>query len=233
MKTRKLLLIVLVAALALLLSACQINFITEINDNGSGKYIQEIGFQGDEASMAGLETAGENFCADQNQETPPGTSIRQETRNETETWCIYETPFGSLDELKTLYGGGADTVVNDISMVNGKLTYDITLNLAGDSNAPAGAEMLWIVTLPGRVVEHNSTSQEGNTLTWQLMTGQPNNIRAVSENGQSSDDMLLYVLGGGAFLGFCCVGLLVVGGGIFFLARRNKKAAPSAASMGD
>ncbi|MFZ5878201.1 MAG: LppM family (lipo)protein [Chloroflexota bacterium] len=224
MKTRKLFLIALVAALALLLSACKVNFITEISGNGSGKYIQEIGFQGDEASMAGLSSAGENFCADQNQETPPGTSIRQETRNETETWCIYETPFGSLDELKAIYGT-TDTVVNDISLANGKLTYDITLDLAGDSNAPTGAEMLWIVTLPGSVVEHNSTLQEGNTLTWQLMAGQPNSIRAVSEVGWFSGNTLWYVLGGGAFLGFCCVGLLVVGGGVFFLVRRNKKAA--------
>lgn len=226
MKTRKLFFLVLIAALALLLSACKVNFITEIGSNGSGKYVQEIGFQGDEASMAGLSSAGENFCADQNQEIPPGTNIRQETRNETETWCIYETQFASLDELKAIYGT-TDTIVNDISLTNGKLTYDITLDLAGDSNAPMGAELTWSVVMPGSVVESNATLQDGNNLSWTLLGGTSNSIRAVSEVGWFSGNMLWYVLGGGAFLGFCCVGLLVVGGGVFFLVRRNKKATPA------
>lgn len=225
MKSRKFFLPVLVAALALLLSACKVNFITEIGSNGSGKYVQEIGFQGDEASMAGLSSAGEDFCAGQNENTPPGTNIRQETRNETETWCIYETPFASLEELKAIYGT-TDTVVNDISLTNGQMTYDITLDLSGDSNAPTGAEMYWIVTMPGSLVEHNSTLQDGNTLSWQLLLGQPNSIRAVSKVGFLSGNAIWYVVGGGALLGFCCVGVLVVGGGIFLLARRNKKAAP-------
>jgi len=228
MKNRKLIFIALITTLALLLSACKVNFLTEIKSNGSGIYTQEIGFQGDEASMAGLSSAGQDFCASQNQEIPPGTSIRQETRNETETWCIYETEFASLDELKSIYGT-TDTVINNISLADGQLTYDITLDLSGDSNAPMGAEMNWILTMPGNVTEHNATSQDGNTLTWQLLGGAANNIRAVSQVGFFSSNTLWYILGGGGFLVLCCFLPLVVGGVVFFLVRR-KKASPAASS---
>ena len=83
----------------LLLSACQINMKTEIEKNGSGIYTQEIGFQGDEASMSGLSTGDEDFCMAQMDSLPPNTTTRQETRNEDETWCVYETRFDSLNEL--------------------------------------------------------------------------------------------------------------------------------------
>ncbi|GIK08102.1 MAG: hypothetical protein JETCAE02_27350 [Anaerolineaceae bacterium] len=224
MKVRKFFIAAAMGLSALLLSACKVNFITEIDSNGAGKYVQEIGFQGDEASMAGLGSAGEDFCASQNDEVPPGTIIRQETRDENETWCIYETPFASLDELKAIYGA-TDTSIHDISLADGKLTYDITLDLSGDSNAPMGADMTWSVVMPGNVVEHNAAAQEGNTLTWKLLGGAANEIRAVSEVGSFSDNALWYILGGGALLGFCCLGLIAVGGAVFFLVRRNKKTA--------
>lgn len=230
MKTRKsqLLLIALFIATALLLSACQVNFITDIQSNGSGIYTQEIGFQGDEASMAGLGDAGEDFCANQNDEMPPGTTTRQETRNENETWCIYETPFNSLDDLKAIYGM-TDTRINDISLADGKLTYDITLDLSGDSGAPMGADIFWIVKMPGTIIENNASEQNDNTLTWKMLVGQVNNIRAVSETGgfNLGGDTLWYILGGGAFLCLCCFVPLVIGGVVFFLIRRKKQMSAS------
>lgn len=222
MKVRKLFIIFAIALSAILLSACKVNFITEIDSKGSGKYVQEIGFQGDEASMAGLSSAGEDFCASQNQDLPPGTAIRQETRNEDETWCIYETEFASLEELKAIYSA-TDTSVNEISLADGKLTYDITLDLRGDSNIPMGADLTWSVVMPGNIIEHNATMQNGNRLSWKLLGGATNEIHAVSEVGLFSGNTLWYVLGGGAALGLCCVGLLAIGGVVFFLVRRNKK----------
>ncbi len=229
MKTRKskLIFIAIFAVIALLLSACQINFITDIKSDGSGAYIQEIGFQGDEASMAGLSSAGDDFCTSQNEDTPPGTTVRQETRNEDETWCIYETPFESLEGLKTIYGT-TDTGINNISLADGKMTYDITLDFSGESSdMPSGAAMYWIVKMPGSLVETNATQQDGNTLTWNLQVGQVNNIRAVSNVGglNLGGNTLWYVLGGVAFLCLCCVVPLAVAGGIFFYTRRKKNAA--------
>ena len=222
MNIRKLSITFAIALSAILLSACKVNFITEIDSNGSGKYVQEIGFQGDEASMAGLSSAGEDFCASQNDDLPPGTTIRQETRNEGESWCVYETQFASLEELKAIYGT-TDTSVKDISLADGKLTYDITLDLRGDSTIPMGADLTWSVVMPGNIIEHNATMQDGNTLTWKLLGGATNEIHAVSKVGLFDGNTLWYVLGGGAALGFCCLGLLAVGGVAFFLVRRNKK----------
>jgi hypothetical protein len=175
--------------------------------------------------MAGLSAGDENFCASQNNELPPGTSIRQETRNENETWCIYETPFDSLDDLKAIYGL-TDTRVNDISTVDGNFTYDIDLDLSGDSsNMPTGADIYWIVTLPGKVIENNAIEQDGNTLKWKLQIGQVNNIRATSKTGgvNFGDNVPWYIFGG-ACLCLCGVVLVIIGGVVFLLLRRKKKA---------
>jgi predicted small secreted protein len=228
MKTRKsrYLLIALFIAGALLLSACKVNFITDIKSDGSGNYTQEIGFEGDEATMGDLSADDADFCANQSQDLPPNTTTRKETRNETETWCIYETPFNSLDELQTIYGT-TDTLVNEISLVGGKLTYDITLDLSGDtgsSDAPLTADISWNVTLPGRIIENNATEQNNNSLKWKLVPGVVNSIRAVSEPGglNLGGDVLWYVLGGGAFLCLFCFLPLVLAGVAFFLIRRKK-----------
>ena len=234
MKSQKLAPFFLLVLLALLLSACQVNFITDIKSNGSGTYIQEIGFQGDEASMAGLSDGGEDFCAKQNEELPPGTSIRQETRNENETWCIYETPFKSIEDLKAIYGM-TDTRINEISIADGKLTYDISLDLSGDSGAPMGADIFWIVNMPGKLVENNASEQIDNTLKWKLLGGQVNNIRAVSEVGGFSldlgGDVIWYIFGGGAFLCLCCFVPLVIGAIIFFLLRKKQASSAGPSSV--
>jgi hypothetical protein len=227
MKTRKNLVVLFVFA-AFLLSACQVNFITDIQSNGSGTYTQEIGFQGDEASMAGLSAGDEEFCAKQNEDLPPGTTIRQETRNENETWCVYESPFKSLDDLKSIYGM-TDTRINDISLVDGILTYDISLDLSGDGGAPMGADIAWIVTLPGSIIENNASEQMDKTLKWKLVGGQVNNIRAVSEVGGLNLDFdggfLWYIFGGGVLLCLCCFVPLLIAGLAFFLIRRKKNLA--------
>lgn len=230
MKTRKsrFVLIALFVTAVLLLSACKVNFITDIKSDGSGNYTQEIGFQGDEATVGGLSATDEDFCAKEAKDLPPNTITRKETRSENETWCMYETPFTSIDDLKTIYGT-TDTHINEISLVDGKLTYDISLDLSGNtgsSDAPITAEIYWNLTLPGRIVENNAAEQNGNTLKWKLVPGMVNSIRAVSEpGGLWGGDVLWYVLGGGAFLCLCCFLPLVIGGAAFFFLSRKKSAA--------
>lgn len=222
-------LIVMFVAITLLLSACQINFMTEIKNDGAGSYTQEIGFQGDEASMAGLTEGDESFCTSQNSELPPGTTIRQETRNENETWCIYETAFNSLENLRAIYGS-TDMLTNDISLVDGTLTYDITLDLSGDSSsAPAGADIFWNVSMPGKIVENNATDQDGNNLKWKLALGQANNIRAVSNvGGLNTGSNTTWYIVGAASLCLCGLVVLVIGGVVIFLVLRKKKVAAEA-----
>jgi hypothetical protein len=223
-------LIALFIAAALLLSACKVNFITDLKSDGSGTYIQEIGFEGDETVMADVSVDDEAFCTKEAKDLPPNTTTRKETRNETETWCVYETAFKSLDDLKTIYGM-TDTRINELSLVDGKLIYDISLDLStdtGSSDAPLTAEVYWNLTLPGRIVENNATEQKSNTLKWKLVPGAVNSIRAVSEPGglNLGGDVLWVVLGGGAFLCLCCFLPLVFAGGAFFFIRRKKSTSP-------
>jgi hypothetical protein len=105
--------------------------------------------------------------------------------------------------------------------------YDISLDLSGDS-APMGTEISWVVTLPGNIIENNATQQEGNTLTWTLLGGQINNIRAVSEVGgfNLGDNTILYIAGGAAFLCLCCFVPLVIVVVVFFVLRKKKETAP-------
>ena len=152
-------------------------------------------------------------------------SVQKETRNEDETWCIYETSFDSLDALKTIYSM-TDTQINDISLANGMLTYDISLDLGGDSSVPMGAEIAWIVKMPGTITETNATQQDGNILTWTLAGGQTNNIRAVSEIGGFNFESgnLMYILGGMVLLCLCCFVPIAIGAAAFFLLRKKKNA---------
>lgn len=228
MKTKKFALLVLFTLAAMLLTACNINIITDIKSDGSGAYIQEIGMTTDGLSDFGMDAA--SFCDEMGKDMPPGMSARQETRDK-ETWCIFETNFASLDELKNLYSE-TDTRINQIVIADGQLIYDITLDMTGDSGDMAGMGLNanWIVKMPGRVIESNATEQNGSTLTWKLKIGQENNLRAVSKTGgvglDLGGDWIWYILGGGAFLCLCCFVPLVIGGLVFFFVRKKKAAAP-------
>lgn len=212
--------------LALLLSACQVNIKTKIDKNGAGSYIQEIGFQGDEASFSGLNVDDENFCAAQMDSLPPNTETRQETRNGDETWCIYETQFESLEALRAIYGM-TDTQINALEMIDGSLTYDITLDLQSSENAPLGADLFWQVTLPGEITSHNADEVDGNTLIWKLRGGETNSIQASSQvhgltfNFADNND-LTYILGGLMVMACCFLVLIVIGVVVFLLLRRRK-----------
>ena len=227
MKTQKFILFSLLVLAALLLSACNLNVITDIKSDGSGAYIQEIGMPTEDLSGFGM--TAESFCAEMGKDMPPGMSARQETRNENELWCIFETEFASLDELKKLYGE-TDTRINQIALADGELIYDIALDMSGETNTMPGLELNanWIVKMPGKVIETNAAEQDGSTLTWKLALGKENNLRAVSKIGglglDLGGDWIWYLLGGGAFLCLCCFLPLVIGAAAFFLLRKKKTA---------
>ena len=73
-KTRFLLIAFFIAA-TLLLSACKVNFITDIKSDGSGSYTQEIGFQGDETTAGGLSAGDADFCAKEAKDLPDRKSV--------------------------------------------------------------------------------------------------------------------------------------------------------------
>lgn len=234
MKASKFFLFSLFILTALLLSACNLNVITDIKSDGSGAYIQEIGMPTEELSALGMEA--DAFCDQVGQDLPAGMSARQETRNEEETWCIFETEFASLDELIALYSQ-TDTRINQIALADGELIYDITLDMSGESSGMPGMGLNanWIVKMPGKVIESNAAEQDGNTLTWKLVLGKENNLRAVSKVGgltfDFGGDWIWYIIGGGAFLCLCCFVPLVIAAAAFFLLRRKKQAETTASAL--
>jgi hypothetical protein len=233
MKTRKpqLLLIALFSVVAFLLSACKVNFITNIKNDGSGAYTQELGLTEDEVAMAGLGSdSGEKFCENANSksggsELPPGTTVRQEARGQGELWCIFETPFKTLDGLREVYAT-TDMQINTLSLTDGKMVYDVTLDMSAEGVDMPMGNLYWIVTMPGSVTDHNATEVKGNTLKWKLSIGQKNTMHAESSVGgfNLGGDVLWYILGGGAFLCLCCFVPLVIAAVAFFLMRRKKNA---------
>jgi len=213
---------------SLLLTACNINVITDIKSDGSGMYIQEIGMPTEDLSGLGMDA--ESFCKEMSNDMPPGMSARQETRNKDEIWCIFESKFDSLEDLQKLYSE-TDTRINQMVIAGDELIYDITLDMSGESGSLPGMGLNanWIVKMPGKVIESNATEQDGSTLTWKLQIGKENNIRAVSKVGGAGlglgGDWIAYVLGGGVFLCLCCFIPLVIGGGAGFYFWRKKQAA--------
>ncbi len=229
-------LLVLSLILVLLLSACQVNFITEFEQDGSGVYTQEIGFESDEAITSGLDPDDEEFCSNQSSTLPTGTTTRKETRNDDSIWCIYETPFDSVEDLQSIYAT-TDTQINTLSLEDDTLTYDITLDFSQDSEMAIGMDITWKVTMPGKIIDSNATEQKGNTLTWILVAGQMNEIYAVSDVGGSGFDLnmdlgldegensiILTILGSLAGVICCCIVPIVIAGIAILLIRRKKKA---------
>lgn len=211
--------LVLVLSIAiLLLSACKANFVTELKADGSGTFKQEMGFTPDEVSSMSL--GGESdFCSGvdtQTSELPPNTTVTKEQRGE-ETWCVFASPFGSLTELKTIYGS-MDIVINQLDISGSKVTYDITLDMSGDSGMMGPMEIKWIVTMPGSVQSHNADEVDGRTLTWNLETGAQNHIQATS----SSSNNTWWIIGGIALVCLCFLGLVVIGVVVFLVLRKKK-----------
>ena len=217
--------------IALLLSACQINMVTEINKEGAGVYRNEFGFTAeDEAALAEFDSSLDDFCNDVGEDMPEGATFYKETRNKDETWCVFESRFDSIDGLKSIYGE-TETRINQLDLTEGQLTYDLSLDLSGDENPElTQTKISWVVKMPGKILESNATEQNGNTLTWTLTPGKQNDIRAVSEVGgiNLGGDWIWYLLGGGAFLCLCCFVPLIIAGAAFFLIRRKKTSEISA-----
>jgi uncharacterized protein YceK len=206
---------------ALILSGCKANVITKINSDGSGNFKQEIGFTAEEMTTLSSLGSGSDFCATMGSENSvTGASISQEKRGD-ETWCIFDTPFSTLDELNTLYSS-ADTSVNDISINNDNLHYEVTVNMSG-TNATAGLlQTKWIVTMPGKVSNHNANEISGSTLTWDLTLGQDMNLIADSstKGGLNNTWTIVLVVG---LLCLCLVVIMIIGVVIFLVVRKNKK----------
>ncbi len=208
-----------------LLSSCKANMITSIQSDGSGLYSQEIGFTAEEVSSLS-SIGGETSICDSTKSDisamPSNTVMREEKRGD-ETWCVFEAPFSSLDELRSIYAS-SDIVINDISLVDKVLTYDVTLDMSGgDFGSVLGMlNMKWIVELPGKISNHNADAVNGSTLTWELISGNEINIYAESKSGGLSSFSTEYVIIGIGLLCLCILILLIIAFVVFLVIRKNQ-----------
>lgn len=122
------------ALISLLLAGCKVNIVTTVDPAGKGNLQTEIVFTAEEVqsltSLSGGST--ENICNSlQTPNSLSGATFTQETRGN-ETYCITTQPFASLDELTNLYGQMDGVTINELSLENGRLVYNVDVNLSGD-----------------------------------------------------------------------------------------------------
>ncbi|MBN2147578.1 MAG: hypothetical protein JW726_09320 [Anaerolineales bacterium] len=224
----KFVLLALLAVGMLLLSACTINVHTEINKDGSGTWSTEIGMTAeDQQSLTDYGYASvEAYCQEAQADMPANTTMTIEQRGE-ETFCVYSVPFANLEELKTVYGDSEDLAINRLEIVDGILYYDLTMTGGSDDMGMGGVlSSNWIVTMPGTIQSHNATNQEGNTLTWNLVTTQTINIQAQSKvSGFAFPNLGTTELIVIALSCLCCVVLIIVIAVVVFLVMRKRKQA--------
>jgi len=206
-------LLILVAALALLTTACKMEVNAEfiINADQSGEVVFEIGFDDEVAAIAEANGASpDEMLGDLDFEDIPGAVATTERRGDM-TFTIINVPIDDFTEAEGLGGdvvaGLADgfeiTFTDDRVPVSGAVDLGDAL---GDSDDLGGlppemiAEFFSVsigATLPGKILEHNADSQDGNTLTWNIdLTSASFEIFAESDPNAAggSSSLLLYLL---------------------------------------
>jgi hypothetical protein len=220
--------------ISLLLAACKVNVGTTVDSTGAGELQTEIGFTAEELQSLTELSGGdaENICDTLQSEAeglPPDATFTQEERGD-ETYCITARPFADLDELRSLYDEMDGVTINELSLENGRLVYDVDVDLSdADAAGLFALSMEWRLTVPGSVGEHNADEVDGKTLIWTLTPGETINLRAESTAGLFGlDSTTIWIVAG---LLLCCLCLVVIAGGAaaFFLLRR-KPSAPVAPS---
>ncbi len=219
----------LAGAAALALSACSLELNTTIAADGSGTYGIEVGLtKTDQDMLTSLGSSADEFCEDMQTEgeLPEGAAVTREQRGD-DLYCVMVAPFSSLQQLRDLYADGDGITVNALELSNGRLVYDVDVDMSGSGQEVGdfSLDMVWKLTVPGTLGEHNADEVEGNTLIWRLNQGESRNLRAASTVGGFSLD----TFGGpAAILGalaacLCCLTLLAgAGGGLFFFVQRRR-----------
>jgi hypothetical protein len=212
-------LLILVAALALLTTACKIEINAEfvINADQSGQVILEIGYDDEIAELAAAEGGSPTeLLGDFDLEDVPGAEMTTERRGDM-NFSIVKVPIDDYTQADALGGDLTSGLTDDFQItftedrvtVRGSTTLDDALG--DDGAAPAFppemmAEFFSInikATMPGKILDHNATSQDGNTLTWEVdLASAAIDIFAESNPNESAggSSMLLYALIGAAVI---------------------------------
>lgn len=216
-------LLILVAALALLTTACKVELNAEftINADKSGSVKVEFGVDDELLAMAGSDDPQDLFSEmDIDLGDVPGATTTTERRGEF-TFYIVEVP---VDDITQAEGLGTQAGLEglgeefQITFTEDRVTIDGAMSL-GDAMSGAGAEDLGGITpemlaqfveinlrvnMPGSIVESNADEVNGSTLTWNVdFTAEELDIHAVSDPTGSSGGFPLWawlLIGAGGLL---------------------------------
>lgn len=206
--------LILVAALALLTTACKIQINAEftINADKSGVVVLELGYDDEIKELA--ESSGESpdsMFGDFDLQDTPGAVVTTERRGDM-TFQVVTVPIEDITAADALGGemaagltdNFAITFTEDLVTVTGSTTLDDALGGGGEDMAGIPPEMLSEffeinirITMPGKILEHNATSQSGNTLTWAVNLTDPTlDISAQSNPNASAggSSMMVYII---------------------------------------
>lgn len=227
----------IVALVALVTAACKIetNFGAVINADGSGTISFEIGMD-DEAQQWFLE--GDDPFEDQDFGDLPGARLTTERRGDMDFW-ILEADVDDITDFQDEFVGG-DSLLDSFSITftDDRVVVRGTASAEDAFGDEGGDDMLdpqmfedaisanVRITMPGAIVSHNATSQEGNTLIWRVpvLGGEALDIQAESDPTGSPAGS------GGGIPMWVIIALAAVAalGVLYFLNR--KKAAPASAT---
>ena len=220
-------LFLLIGAAVLLLAACSMDTHTKFDTTQSGTMDIVWTTTAEEAQM--LQSLGSGTVEDMCNEMK--SDLGSDGENITVTFstddngnniCTLSGAFANLQELQDMYG--EDITVNRLGEEDGKFYYDITY-AASDETSGMGDYALtlhWRVTMPGKVLEHNGDSIEGNTVTWTISGSGSRHLTAVSKVGGFNLDAKMLGL---VALCLCLPLLLIIVGVIVWLVVRKKKRA--------
>lgn len=234
-------LIVLASLMALLATACQIetNFGVVVNADGSGIITAEVGMD-DEAQQFFLQEGTDPFEGNDLSEVP-GAVQRTESRGDLDFWII-EVPVDDVTQIEdevtsaenSLLTGFDVEVTDTLISVRGTATAEDAMGEDAEGFDPAVIEESISfnvrITLPGKILEHNADSREGNTLIWAVpLFGGTLDVQAQSDPSQPADG------GGGGGIPiwvWIAIAAAVVAGAVYYFMQQQKKAGASPAPTG-
>lgn len=217
----------LVALLALLTAACRIesNIGAEINADGSGMISAEIGYDEEAAGFIEQFAGEEDPFGDNPLAGFPNAQITEEDRGGMH-YRIYSAEVEDIEAaLQQAMAADSGGFIEEFTLTVGPNRVEVTgrgsagaATEGAEGFLPADqlAESLAInlrLTLPGKILENNADSQDGNTLTWAIpITGEALEIRAVSDPSQSEGGgfpmWVIIVIAAVVIAGIAAIGLL-------------------------
>ncbi|MEX0825372.1 MAG: hypothetical protein WD184_01235 [Acidimicrobiia bacterium] len=235
-------LIVLAALVAVVASACKIetNFGVVINADGSGTIKAEVGMD-DEAQQFLLTEGGDPFEGNDLSEVP-GAVQTTETRGDLDYWII-EVPVADVTQIEEDVTSAENSLLSefDVEVTDTLITVRATAaaeDAIGEDTEGFDPSVLEDslsfnvrITLPGKILEHNADSREGNTLIWAVpILGGTLDVQAQSDPSQPEDG------GGGGGIPmwvWIAIAAAVVAGAVYYFMQQQKKAGASPAVTGE